>query len=146
MYELKETTYTDQTGKFPVTSRSGNKYIMVMVEVDSNAILEEPMKSRHDNKMQRAYLALLKRVKAAGVIPKKHVLNNECSANMKELIRETCKLELMPPYCHRRNVAEVAIKHFKAHFISILAGVDRDFPLHLWDKLLPQAELTLNLL
>ena len=65
---------------------------------------------------------------------------------MKELIRETCKLELMSPYCHQRNIAEVAIKNFKAHFISILAGVDADFPIYLWDKLLPQAELTLNLL
>ena len=79
--------------------------------------------------MQRAYLALLERVKAAGVTPKKHVLNNECSTAMKELIRQTCKLELVPPYCHRRNVAEVAIKNFKAHFISILAGVDPDFPM-----------------
>ena len=65
---------------------------------------------------------------------------------MKKLIRETWNLELVPPHCHRRNVAEVAIKNFKAHFISILAGVDHDFPLHLWDKLLPQAELTINLL
>ena len=40
----------------------------------------------------------------------------------------------------------MAIKNFKAHFISILAGVEDDFPLYLWDKLLPQAELTLNLL
>ena len=96
--------------------------------------------------MQRAYLALLERVKAAGFTPKKHVLDNECSTAMKELICQTCKLELVPPYCHRRNVAEVAIKNFKAHFISILAGADPDFPMYLWDKLLPQAELTLNLL
>ena len=47
---------------------------------------------------------------------------------------------------HRRNAAERAIRTFKAHFISILAGVAHDFPSHLWDLLLPQAELTLNLL
>ena len=27
-----------------------------------------------------------------------------------------------------------------------LCSVDKDFPLHLWDRLLPQAEITLNLL
>ena len=43
-------------------------------------------------------------------------------------------------------IAKVAIKNFKAHFISILAGVDHNFPLNLWNKLLPQAELTLNIL
>ena len=35
---------------------------------------------------------------------------------------------------------------FKCHFISILAGTDPDFPMHLWDCLLPQAVTTLNLL
>ena len=56
------------------------------------------------------------------------------------------ELELIPPNSHRRNAAEVAIRNFKCHFLSILAGVAVDFPLYLWDRLLPQTELTLNLL
>ena len=87
--------------------------------------------------MQRAYLALLKRLKSVQVVPKKHVLDNECSDAMKELIRETCELELVPPGCHRRNIAEVAIKAFQQHFLSVLAGVAPDFPRSLWDRLLP---------
>ena len=55
-------------------------------------------------------------------------------------------VELVPPGCHQRNAAEVAIRNFKAHFLSILAGTAEDFPLQLWDKLLPQAEITVNLL
>jgi hypothetical protein len=47
---------------------------------------------------------------------------------------------------HRRNRAERAIRTFKNHFLAILAGVDKSFPPYLWDLLLPQAELTLNLL
>jgi hypothetical protein len=39
------------------------------------------------------------------------------------------KLELVPPGCHRRNASEVAIRNFKAHFLSVLAGVADDFPL-----------------
>ena len=96
--------------------------------------------------MQRAYLALLQRLKRAGVVPTKHVLDNEVSDSMKDLIRDSCKLELVPPDCHRRNIAEVAIKAFKRHFLSILAGLPDDFPLYLWDLLLPQSEVTLNLL
>ena len=65
---------------------------------------------------------------------------------MKELIRSECKLERVPPHRHRRNIAEAAIKNVKNHFISILAGVDPTFPLKQRDKLLPQTELTLNLL
>ena len=37
-------------------------------------------------------------------------------------------------------------KAVKAHFLSILAGIADDFPKHCWDLLVPQAELTLNLL
>ena len=67
---------------------------------------------------------------------------------MKMLIRDEYKmqLELVPPGCHRHNAAEVAIRNFKAHFLSVLAGVADDFPPHLWDWLLPQTEITINLI
>ncbi len=54
--------------------------------------------------------------------------------------------ELVPPECHHHNVAKVAIQNFTSHFLSILAGVADDFPLKLWDKLIPQAEININLL
>ena len=63
--------------------------------------------------MRNAFLELLKRAKAIGLDVKKHVLDNECSDEMKELIKQECKLELVPPYCHRRNIAEAAIKKSK---------------------------------
>ncbi len=47
------------TGRFPIQSLRGNKYIMVMVEINSNAILIEPMKNHKDAKMIRAYNSLL---------------------------------------------------------------------------------------
>ena len=47
---------------------------------------------------------------------------------------------------HRRNAAERAICTFKAHFLTILASIDPTFPATRWDLLLPQAELTVNLL
>ncbi len=111
-----------------------------MVEIDSNAILVEPMKSRKDEEMIRAYNALLARLRQAGSTPQKHVLDNEVSDNMTHHIQVTCKLvmELVPPGCHRRNAAEVAIWNFKTHFLSVLAGVAEDFPENLWDRLLPQ--------
>ena len=47
---------------------------------------------------------------------------------------------------HRRNAAERAIQTFKDHFIAGLASVDPQFPIQEWDRLLPQATITLNLL
>eukprot|EP00804_Cyclotella_cryptica_P025596 CCRYP_002824-RB/>CCRYP_002824-RB protein AED:0.38 eAED:0.38 QI:0/-1/0/1/-1/0/1/0/350 len=148
VYNVRETIFSDQTGQFPTRSSRGNKYVMVMVEVDSNAILLEPMHSRKDNEMIRAYDSLVKRLLRAGVTPRKHVLDNEISLNMKDHIKDTYKfeVELVPPGCHRRNAAEVAIRNFKSHFLSVLAGVATTFPPSLWDRLLPQTEITLNLL
>ena len=119
-----------------------------MVEIDSNVILVEPMKSRKDEEMIWAYNALLARLRQAGSTPRKHVKDNEVSDNMTHHIQVTCKLvmELVPLGCHQQNAAEVAICNFKTHFLSVLAGVAEDFPSNLWDRLLPQTEITLNLL
>ena len=54
--------------------------------------------------------------------------------------------QLVPPGNHRKNAAEQQIRTFINRFISILAGTDMGFQLHLWDKLLPQACITINLL
>jgi hypothetical protein len=99
---VRETMFFNQTGQFPTRSQQGNKYIMVMVKIDSNAILVEPMKSRKDEEMIHAYNALLLQLKQAGIVPKKHVLDNKVSDNMKNHIRDTCKfnMKLVPPGCH----------------------------------------------
>ena len=38
--------YTDQTGRFPVTLSSGNKYLCILYAYDANATLAKPIKSR----------------------------------------------------------------------------------------------------
>ncbi len=37
--EAERLMYTDQTGRFPQKTSRGNQYIMVLIEIDSNAIL-----------------------------------------------------------------------------------------------------------
>jgi hypothetical protein len=46
--------YTDQTGRSPKKSIRGNQYVMVLVELDSNAILVKGMKDRTSGEMIRA--------------------------------------------------------------------------------------------
>ena len=62
------------------------------------------------------------------------------------LIAKQVDYQLVPPHVHRCNAAEHAIRTFKNHFIAGMSSTDKNFPLHLWDRLLPQAKLTLNLL
>jgi hypothetical protein len=54
--------------------------------------------------------------------------------------------QLSPPHIHRQKAAERAIHTFKDHFIAGLCSTDPDFPMNLWDRILPQAIQTLNLL
>jgi hypothetical protein len=75
-------------------------------------------------------------------------LDNEASAALKSFFTENDDVEyqLVPTHCHRRNATESATRTFKEHFVSGLASADPDFPLHLWDRLLSQAETKFNLL
>ena len=52
----------------------------------------------------------------------------------------------MSPNTHQSDDAEIAIRTFKAHFISVLDGVAPDFTRNLWDLLLHQTKVTLNLI
>jgi hypothetical protein len=47
--------FTDQTGRFPVTSNRGNNYIVVFYAVDPNYIKSYPIKSRHRSELMMAY-------------------------------------------------------------------------------------------
>ena len=148
MQEMREQAmFTDQTGKLPVMSVRGNEYIMVCYESKSNAILMEPMKSRKEGDMIKAYRAIMTRIKAAGIHPKLQILDNEASAKYKEeIVRQVGAYELVPSNQHRRNIAERAIQTAKAHIISGFSGLPANFPMQLWCYMIPQMELTLNML
>jgi hypothetical protein len=73
-------------------------------------------------------------------------LDNEASAALKSFTENAVEYKLVPPYYNIRNTAERAFRTFKVHFVSGLSSADPDFPLHSWDRLLRQAEITLNLL
>jgi hypothetical protein len=69
--------YTNQTGKFPKKSSRGHQYIMVLLEMDSNAILVAAMKNRLAGEMIYAYQELVDHLQSAGIQPKLHLLDNK---------------------------------------------------------------------
>jgi hypothetical protein len=93
-----------------------------------------------------AYQEVHKRLCIAGLKPKLQRLDNECSQVLKIFRRKRHRLSTSPPGVHCRNAAERAIRMFQNHFIAGLCSVGKDFPLHLWDRLVPQAEIVLKLL
>ena len=147
IYEPQGQIYSDQTGRFVVSSSSGNNYIMVLYDYDSNHIFVQPFQNRTAKCILDAYKILHAHLTQAGLKPRLQRLDNECSKILKQFMHEQdVDFQLVPPGMHRRNAAERSIRTFQNHFIAGLCSVDKNFPLHLWDKLLPQAEITLNLL
>jgi hypothetical protein len=139
--------YTDQTGIFPVVSSKGNKYIMILYDYDSNAILAQPIKDRKAPELLRAFQVMEQELVARGLTPKLMKIDNEASKLLKTYLhQQNIIFQLVPPYSHRRKSAERAIRSFKDHLISGLCSTDKSFPMHLWDRLLPQAVITLNML
>ena len=121
---------------------------MIAYHCDANLILAEPFTSRKDKHCLLAYDKLMQRLRENKLTVDLQILDNEAIAEYKRSIKEkwNANYQLVPPNTHQRNAAERAIHMFKAHFISILAGVAPYFARNLWDLLLPQNELTLNLL
>ena len=96
--------------------------------------------------MTETYQKIHGRMTAAGLGIKKHYLDNEASEDYKAATRKCgCEVERVVPGNHRCNIAERAIQTAKGHFVSVLAGVDVSFPMHIWCYLLAHAELQLNL-
>jgi hypothetical protein len=140
-------TYTDQTGRFPVVSSKGNKYIMILYDYDSTAILSQPIKDRTAPESLKAFQIMEQELVARGLKPKLMRLDNEASKLLKTYLhQQDITFKLVPPYSHRRNSAERAIISFKDHLIAGLCSTDKSFPMHLWVRLLPQAVITLNML
>jgi hypothetical protein len=139
--------YTDLKGKFPVRSSKGNSYVMVCYVYECNYVKVILMKSRSASEWVKAYDTIHQELTVKGFKPKLQTLDNEALAALKIFFTANyVEYQLVPPHCHRRNAAERAIRTFKEHFVAGLSSVDPAFPLHLWEIILPQADIILNLL
>jgi hypothetical protein len=139
--------YSDQTGRLPHPSSTGNNYLVVAYDYDSNSILLRPVKSRAAAHLTAAIADIHATLTRGGCQPQFHRLDNECAQELKEYFAQAdVQYQLAPPHEHRSNAAERAIRTAKNHLAAGWWSMDPNFPMHLWDKTIPQAELTLNLL
>jgi hypothetical protein len=138
-------TYTDITGAFPIWSFKNMQYIFVAYIYNLNAIIVQPMPSRTNSSFIAAFYKVFAILHACNYQPALNVIDNKCSKTVEKHIRTNkMDIKLVPPHNHRINTAEHAIATFKEPFFADLATVDMLCPLQLWDKFLPQVELTIN--
>ena len=99
--------FTDQTGQFPIPSTSGMKYLMILYDYDSNYIAAEPIPSRTQFQLLKAYQNLVKKLQFRGMKPKLQRLDNETSRLLQDEMDKTgVDYQLTPAGLHRRNAAE----------------------------------------
>jgi hypothetical protein len=121
--EARQKLCTNQTGKFPKKSNRGHQNIMVLIEMNSNAILVAAMSNRLVGEMIHAYQEFVDRLHSAGIQPKLHLLDNECLTKFKERINSNdMEYQLVPPHDHRQNIAETAIKVLRHTSSAYYAG------------------------
>jgi hypothetical protein len=98
--------YADQTVRFPVVPSKGNKYIMILYDYDSNAIMAQPIKYRTAPELLRAFQVMEQELVAHGLKPKLMKLYNEASKLLKTYLhQQDIIFQLVPPYIHRRNAS-----------------------------------------
>jgi hypothetical protein len=122
---------------------------MIAYHMDGNLILQQVSQTKANNKHHiPAFNTIMERLAARGLSVDLNIRDNEASKDFKLVITESwkTKFQLVLPDMHQRYKVEQMIWHLKHHFLSILAGVNATFLSYLWDLLLPQAKLIVNLL
>ena len=133
MIEVTGKFITDQTGRFPVMSSRRSKYLMVLYDHDSNAILANPLTSRNERELIRSTRVLHAYLYDRGLTPQYQMLDNEYPGGLKIFLREaSVKFQLVPSYLHCTNAVEHAIQTYKDHLIAGMSSCNPNFPLHLW--------------
>ena len=117
--------YLDDTGWFLVRACSGNQYVIIAYHTKGNLILQQAFPTKADKHRIPAFNNIMTCLTACGLAVDLNIRDNKASANFKRVITETwrAQFQLVPLDMHRKNKAERMIRHFKNHFLSILAGV-----------------------
>ena len=146
-YSIQLKKNSDLTGQFLVQSDRGNNYILVSYHYDANNFLTTPLKNRTGPCILSGMTKIHDKLRKRGLTPKLHIMDNEVSEDPKKYFEDSdIQFQLVPPHMHQRNDAERAVRTFKNHFIAFLRTADPLFPFCLWDRLLPQFTMTLNML
>ena len=140
-------TYSDQTVKFPLQSSRGHNYVFILYGYDYNAIVSVPLKNRQAKLIADAWQNFFSQLKDNGYTPDLHIIDNECSELLKNSFRKyNINFQRVPPHSHQQNSAEHAIQTWKHHLIAGLATCGLDFLPAEWYRIMPQCNITINLL
>jgi hypothetical protein len=147
VYDTKKEIDIDPAGRLPISTEGGGEYHVILYHYDSNYIHVELAKNRTKKELTEALHRSLEYFTNRGMDASYALLDNEFAmAGYKKFFRQKgLHMQLVPPNSHRRNMAERAIRTWKGQFISVLCTTDSNYPFSQCNQLVPQAEMSLNM-
>ena len=128
-------------------SEKVNNYILAAYHYDANNIITTQIKNRTGPCILSGITKIHNKLRKQRLTTKFHIMDNEVSEDLKKYFEYLdIQFQLVPPHMHHRNDAERAMRTFKNHFVAAICTVDRLLPFYLWDRLLLQVTMTLNML
>ena len=147
MADIAGKIYTDQTGRFPVQTSHGNKYVVIVYIYDANAILSYFIKKRSTGELLHVFHQVYAKLHAAGNKPQLHKLDTILSTALEMFIASNnAALQCTPPEMHQTNAAKHAVQMWNCHFKVGLASLPKQFPIAHWCHLTAQCDISLNML
>eukprot|EP00978_Attheya_sp_CCMP212_P035004 scaffold150080_cov24-Attheya_sp.AAC.1 len=106
MATVEPIAFGDLTGQYPHMSSRGNKYILIIYDYDTNAIIAEPLKGRTKGDILNGYRNVHKLLARNGYKPTMQTLDNEASDILLEYM-STSKPSERPAIRYFPNISGV---------------------------------------
>ncbi len=84
--EISGMLFSNQSGWFPITSKRGNKYIVIFYIYDANFVKSVRIKSRSKEELLQAYRLVYAYLTAQGFKPQLYKMDNKMFHNVKTFI------------------------------------------------------------
>jgi len=147
--DIQQGLHSDLTGRLPFTSDNGFDYILVFYCPYANYTHLQLLRTRTAAEYVAAYQRAHEFFISKGIRIEFARTDNESSKELEKWGAEKSppiKFQKVPPHVHRGNRSEKEVGTTKNHLISMINTAHPEYPLRGWEHIVPQAEITLNLL
>ena len=115
--DLDGKLYSDQTGRFTITSNHGNFCVITFYAVGGTYIKVYTIKSRHRSRILKAYDYVHAFLRVWRYRPQMHNMDNETSKDVENFIADQkSKVQYTPVDIHRTNISEAMLSHVEEPF------------------------------
>ncbi len=146
IHDITGLVFSNQTGRFPITSNRGHTYLVIFYIYDANFIASVPNKNRTKQELLRAYQNAYKYLSSCGFKPCLHRMDNKTSKDVKDFIQsQQTSRQYNSPDIHCTNSAKQAICAWKNHITAGITSLPKSFPITNWCCLANQCNYTINM-